>query len=47
MGVKTLVKLEKYQVDVLGRRHLVKHEKRQGFNTMKRDPHQQLTNRLD
>lgn len=40
MGIKTLLKLEKYQVDVLGRRHLVKHEKRQGFQAMKRDPHQ-------
>lgn len=40
LGIKTLLKLEKYQVDVLGRRHLVKQEKRQGFQAMKRDPHQ-------
>jgi CRISPR-associated endonuclease Csn1 len=36
LGIKTLEKLEKYTVDVLGDVHAVKKEKRQGFADMKR-----------
>ena len=39
-GVKTLQILEKWNVDVLGGEvHRVGREKRQGFESMKRDPH--------
>lgn len=32
LGIKTLVSIEKYTVDVLGEHHKVGKEKRQGFN---------------
>ena len=35
LGIKTLEKLEKYTVDVLGHYHLVKKEKREGFHGAK------------
>ena len=40
LGVKTLQKIEKWTVDVLGEEiRPVRREARQGFETMKRDPH--------
>ena len=40
IGVKTLPKFEKWTIDVLGGEiHPVQREKRQDFESMKRDPH--------
>ncbi|MDY6296440.1 MAG: type II CRISPR RNA-guided endonuclease Cas9 [Schwartzia succinivorans] len=40
LGVKTLTKMEKWTIDVLGGEvNRVSREQRQGFNDMKRDPH--------
>ena len=40
LGVKTLTKMEKWTIDVLGGEvNQVSREQRQGFNDMKRDPH--------
>ena len=46
LGVKTLKKVEKWSVDVLGGgMHPVKREMRQDFSAMKHDPHS--TNHID